>query len=88
MPLPIGCHYRDGGNPDKKITLKLVNAPFWEAMDADHVRRCRFLRGLQASCRSSISRPREAALHRRWPTRRFRFRVGAVVHGARDIAAP
>ena len=29
-----GYEYRDGGNPDKKITLKLVNAPFWEAMDA------------------------------------------------------
>ena len=29
-----GYEYRDGGNPDKKITLKLANAPFWEAMDA------------------------------------------------------
>lgn len=29
-----GYEYRDGGTVDKKIALKLANAPFWEAMDA------------------------------------------------------
>ena len=30
----VGYEYRDGGSVDQKITLKLADAPFWEAMDA------------------------------------------------------
>lgn len=29
-----GYTYQDAGQPDKKITLKLTNVPFWEATDA------------------------------------------------------